>query len=533
MAAARRMDVRKILAAVIVGSLLGFGFIVGSAAPAQEAVDAAMNAKIRDEAINRSQVQAMFTHLVDTIGPRLTASPEHKRAAEWARDMAAKWGLANPRVEPFEFGRGWALDKFTIEMVEPRYMPLVGYPEAWSPSTGGEVTASAVVLAGKTPEEVEGMQAQLKGAAVLSAGMVTNFIRTDRAQPTDQPTDEPAQAGRGGRGGRGGGGGDVQPATCGVQAGGGRGRGGDAQQGPSPAQRIDAAIRTGGAAVLLRPSRGEHGTLFVQAGRGENPKDLLPKVVLIGEHYNLITRLVCQGTPVKIRVNVQSRFLDDRNSYNMLAEIPGTDPALRDEVVMLGAHLDSWHTATGATDNADGSAASLEAFRVLKAIGAQPRRTLRLALWGGEEQGLLGSRAYVNTYLAGDQHAEARKKLMVYFNIDPGKGPIYGWYLENNAAVKPIFDAWLAPFKNLEPPARRNVNGPIGSTDHVAFNSAGIPGFNPVQDFVNYDVREHHTNVDTAERVLERDLKQNAVILASFLYHAANRKEPLPSDVRK
>jgi hypothetical protein len=504
---------------------LSVAVIVGHATAMQEPVDAAMNAKIRDEGLNRSQVYAMFNHLVDTIGPRLTASPEHKRAAEWARDMAAKWGLANPRVEPFEFGRGWALDRFTIEMVEPRYMPLVGYPEAWSPSTKGEVIASAVFLAGKTPEEVEAMQAKFKGAAVLSAAMVNNFIRTDRAQPTDQPNDPPAEAGRGqaGRGGQ-----AAQGGRGGQGAGGGRGRGGEPGAAPTPAQRVDAAIRTGGASVLLRPSRGEHGTLFVQAGRGENPNDALPKVVLIGEHYNLIARLVSQGTPVKLRVNVQSRFLDDRNSYNLLAEIPGTDPALRDEVVMLGAHLDSWHTATGATDNADGSAVTLEAFRILKAIGAQPRRTLRLALWGGEEQGLLGSRAYVNKYLAGDQNADARKRLMVYFNIDPGKGPIYGWYMQDNAAARPVFDAWLEPFKTLDPAARRNVAGPIGNTDHLTFINVGIPGFNPVQDFVNYDVREHHTNVDTSERVLEKDLKQNAIILASFVYHAANRREPIP-----
>ena len=516
---------KKLMTAALLA--LSAAGLVGHATVVQEPVDAAMNTKIRDEGLNRSQVYAMFNHLVDTIGPRLTASPEHKRAADWARDMAAKWGLANPRVEPFEFGRGWALDKFTIEMIEPRYMPLVGYPEAWSPSTKGEIVTSAVFLAGKTPEDVEAMQSQFKGAAVLSAGMVGNFIRTDRAQPTDRPTDDPVPAtGRGQGGGRG-------QLGCGGQAiqggggGGGRGRG-DFAPSPSPAQRIDAAIRSGGAAVLLRPSSGEHGTLFVQAGRGENPKDSLPKVVLIGEHYNLIARLVCQGTPVKVRVNVQSRFLDDRNSYNMLAEIPGSDPALREEVVILGAHLDSWHTATGATDNADGSAAVLEAFRILKAIGAQPRRTLRLALWGGEEQGLLGSRAYVNKYLAGDQNVEARKRVMVYFNIDPGKGPIYGWYMQDNAAARPVFDAWLEPFKTLDPPARRNVAGPIGSTDHLSFINVGISGFNPVQDFVNYDVREHHTNVDTSERVLERDLKQNAIILASFLYHAANRREPIP-----
>ena len=232
---------------------------------------------------------------------------------------------------------------------------------------------------------------------------------------------------------------------------------------------------------------------------------------------------------MKLRVNVQSRFLDaDRNTYNVLAEIPGVDPALKDEVVMLGAHLDSWHTATGATDNADGSAAAMEAFRILKAVGAQPRRTLRLALWSGEEQGLLGSRAYVEKYLAGDANKAARDKFAVYFNIDPGKGPIYGWFMEGNAAAKPIFDAWLAPFVDKEIGARKNVIQGIGSTDHLSFTRQGMLGFNPIQDYVGYDVREHHTNVDTAERIKEQDLKQSAIILASFVYHAAMRTDRIP-----
>ncbi len=243
----------------------------------------------------------------------------------------------------------------------------------------------------------------------------------------------------------------------------------------------------------------------------------------------MIARLLQSKVPVKIRVNVQSRFLDaDRNTYNVLAEIPGVDPALKDEIVMLGAHLDSWHTATGATDNADGSAAAMEAFRILKAVGAQPRRTLRLALWSGEEQGLLGSRAYVEKYLAGDANKAARDKLAVYFNIDPGKGPIYGWFLEGNSAAKPIFDAWLAPFVDKEIGARKNVIQGIGSTDHLSFTRQDMLGFNPIQDYVGYDVREHHTNVDTAERIKEQDLKQSAIILASFAYHAAMRTERIP-----
>ena len=499
----------KTLAVALCAALAGAGAAAVTAQTA-EPVDLAVVAKIRDEGLNRSRVQATFNQFVDVIGPRLTGSPEHKRAAEWARDELARLGLANARLEPFEFGRGWTLDKFVLEMVEPRYMPLVGYPEAWSPSTKGEIVASVVSLAGKTPEDVESMQAKLQGAAVMTQPIVTNFIRADRVQPTEQP-DQPlvaAAAGRGeGRGGR---------------------QGGAAGGTPTPQQRIDAAVRAGGAGVLLRPSRGEHGTLFVQAGR-DAPSDLLPKVVLIGEHYNMIARLLERGVPVKLRVNVQARFLDaDRNTYNVLAEISGTDARLKDEVVMLGAHLDSWHTATGATDNADGAAASIEAFRILKAIGIQPRRTLRLALWSGEEEGLLGSRAYVQRYLAGDANAAARDKLDVYFNIDPGKGPIYGWYLEGNAAVRPIFDAWLAPFVDKELGARRNVMQSIGNTDHLSFTREGMPGFNPIQDYVGYDVREHHTNVDTADRVKEQDLKQTAIILASFVYHAAMRTERIP-----
>jgi carboxypeptidase Q len=271
--------------------------------------------------------------------------------------------------------------------------------------------------------------------------------------------------------------------------------------------------------------------VFVQAGR-DNPNDALPKIVLAGEQYNMIARMAQRGIAVKLRVNVQARFLDqDRNQYNVLAEIPGSDPALRSQIVMLGAHLDSWHTGTGATDNADGSAVVMEAFRILKAAGLQPRRTLRVALWGAEEEGLLGSRAWVRRHVQGEGGEADRDKVSVYFNIDPGKGPIYGWYLQGNAEARPIFDAWMAPFKDLG--YLKNVQNNIGSTDHLSFINAGVPGFNPIQDYVDYDVREHHTNADTSERIKEQDLKQNAVILASMIYHAAMRTEQLPSAVRR
>jgi hypothetical protein len=471
-----------------------------------EPIDSQAIAKIRAEGLERSQAPAFFQTLVTTIGPRLAGSPEYKRSAEWARDQLTKFGLSNARLEPFEFGRGWVLDKLTIEMIEPRYMPLIGYAAAWTASTPGEVVAPVVVVTDKTAEQIAAMP--IKGAAVMQSALVTNFIATDRAQPATAPPAPPAAPGQARGGNRGAGGG-------------GRGAGAG---GPTPLQ----AIQAGGATVLLQPSRGMHGTVFVQVGR-DNPSDVLPRIVLAGEHYNMVMRLAQSGASVKLRVNVQTRFLtDDRNTYNVIAELPGSDPALRNEVVMLGAHLDSNHTGTGATDNADGVAAVMEALRIIKAAGLQPKRTLRIALWAAEEEGLLGSRAWVQQHLP---PTDRKENVSIYFNIDPGKGPIYGWYLENNEAAKPIFDAWMAPFGDLG--VLKNVPQGIGSTDHLSFINAGVPGFNPIQDYVDYDVREHHTNMDVAERVKENDLKQNAVILASVIYHAANRRDPVPSPVRK
>jgi hypothetical protein len=462
---------------------------------AQENVDRAVIAKIRDEGMNRSQALRVFTQFTEVIGPRLTGSPAVRAASEYGKARLAEWGLENPRLEAWDFGRGWSLKKFSVEMIEPRYMPLIGYPEAWSASTAGELTGKPVLLGDKTAADLDKMKGQLKGAIVFSQPLQTYFERADRKQPT--LFDEPVAIG--------------QPRP------------------PAGAQPMVTSSATNkllfdtGAGVIIRPNRGEHGTLFV-LGR-DNGEAAMPSVVLSSEHYNMIVRMIELGLPVKLRVNVQTEFLnDDKNGYNLLAELPGTD--LKDEVVMIGAHVDSWHSSSGATDNADGSAVVLEAMRILKAIGVKPRRTIRMALWSGEEQGLFGSTRYVEKYLAGDANRPAREKFYAYFNLDPGSGPIYGWYLENNAAVAPIFDAWLEPFKDIG--VRRNVLQPIGNTDHVSFIRGGVAGFNPVQDYVDYDVRTHHTNVDTYERVKEQDLKQSAIVLASFAYHAAMRTERLP-----
>jgi hypothetical protein len=472
----------------------------------QEAVDRDAIARIRREGLDKSTVLATFSHLVTVIGPRLTGTPEYKRAADWSRDRLAAWGLSNARLEAWEFGRGWQLERFAVEMVEPRYMPLMGYPEAWSASMSDVVEASPVAVGDMSIEELDAARARLKGAIVLTQPLQTNFVREDRAQPSDSGFKEaasvtPPQTGRGGRGA-------------------GRGTGG-----PSPAQQRARILREAEPAVLLRTSRGEHGTMFVL---GRDPGEAArPSVILASEHYNMLLRMLAAGLPVKLRVQLRSRYLtDDRNGYNVLAELPGSDPVLKDEIVMIGAHLDSYHTAPGATDNADGATTALEAMRILSAIGTAPRRTIRVALWAGEEQGLLGSREYVRRHLAGEANAAARERFSVYFNVDPGTGPIYGWYLQKHDGVRSIMDAWLEPFRDLG--ARRNVLDPIGNTDHLSFIAAGLPAFNPIQDYVDYDVRTHHTNVDTFERVREADLKQSAVLLASFAWHAAMRDQKMP-----
>jgi carboxypeptidase Q len=485
-------------------SVLVFLLIVAVAA--QPPSDRDVVAKIRAEGMQHSQAAAIFDYLTINIGPRLTASPAHKRAAEWTRDRLMSYGLSNVHLEPWKFGMGWTLDKLTIELIEPRYLPLIGYADGWSRSTAGDIVGTPMLVAGKTPEEIAGMAAQLQGAIVMSQPMMTNFVRKDRPQPSDP---------------------DYVPMSAAYATSVGRGRGA-AASGETPqqrAQRVASALKDAGAAVVLKPSIGEHGTVFVTGRDGGN--GAVPSVTLAGEHYNMIARYLQQHVSVKLRVNVQTTFNDDNgNAYNVLAELPGSDPVLKDEVVMIGAHLDSWHTGVGATDNADGVTTVMEAMRILKAIGARPRRTIRVALWAGEEQGLLGSKAWVAQHLAGDANAAARDKLSVYFNIDNGTGPIYGWYLQNKEEVRPIFDSWLEPLKAIG--ARRNVIEPVGSTDHLSFIDAGVPGFNPIQEYGNYDVRTHHTNMDTVERLNVDDLRQAAIVMATFAYNAANLDRKIP-----
>jgi carboxypeptidase Q len=489
---------QRLLVAAVAATVFCF-----AAPAAQETVDRAMVEKITREGLDRSRVYDTFGHFVDVVGPRLTATPAYKAAADWSRDRLAEWGLRDARLESWEFGRGWQLEGFTLEMIAPRYMPLIGYPEGWSAATSGEIVGTPVFVGSKTAEEIAAMKSTLAGAILLAQPIQTSFVREDRGQPTDPGYTAPPAPQRG------------QAAAAG-QRGGARGGGrGSLQQ----------ALRDAKPGVLLRTSRGEHGTMFV-LGRDQGDA-ALPSVIVAAEHYNMIARMVAANLPVQLRVNVTTKYLEeDRNGYNVLAELPGQHPTLKDEIVMIGAHLDSWHSAPGATDNADGAAIVLEAMRILSAVKAAPSRTIRVALWGGEEQGLHGSREYVRRHLAGDANAAARDRFSVYFNLDPGTGPIYGWFLQGQTNARAILDAWLEPFTAIG--ARKNVPDSIGNTDHLSFTAVGLPGFNPIQDYVDYDVRTHHTNVDSHERVREADMKQAAVVLASFAYHAAMRAEKMP-----
>jgi carboxypeptidase Q len=259
-------------------------------------------------------------------------------------------------------------------------------------------------------------------------------------------------------------------------------------------------------------------------GSQTTPPNAVPSIIVAAEQYNMLARMAADGQAADVRVELKTRYHEEnKNTYNVLAEIPGRDPVLRDEVVMIGAHLDSWHAGNGATDNGDGAVATMEAMRILAALNVQPRRTIRVALWSGEEQGLLGARAYIMQHLS-DQ--AARDKVAVYLNDDPGSGKSLGFYMQNNQAARTIFDAWLEPLKDLG--VTRNITEGIGSTDHVPFNEAGMPGFNVIKDFDAYDVRTRHTNADFSDRVTEDELKQSAVVLAVFAWQAAQRNERIP-----
>lgn len=502
------------------------GQAAGAAAPAAaEPIDYEAIYKIKDEAINRSQVMETLSFLTDVHGPRLTNSPNMRSAGAWAKARLEGYGLSNVALEAWgPFGRGWVNERMVAAMVTPQPFPLLAFPKAWTPGTDGAVRGDVLQVVTEKVEDLEKWKGKLKGKILLVSATreVPSFFPSPNRRHDEKTLadlEKPSLAATRGRFGGAGGAGFGGPAATDFRK-----------------QRMAFFIKEGAVALVeMSPGdRGDNGAIRVQAPpEGENQRQLtgapvLPQIVVSAEHYGRLLRLLAKNVPVSLELDVRNRFVDtDLNSFNVIAEIPGTDKA--DEVVMIGAHFDSWHSGTGATDNGASSAVMMEAMRILKASGLKPRRTIRMGLWTGEEQGLLGSRAYVTKHFADradmvvkPEHA----KLAAYFNMDNGGGAYRGVYLQGNEAVVPIFEAWMKPFNNLG--MNTLTIRPTAGTDHLSYDAVGLPGFQFVQDPLEYSSRTHHTNLDVYERAIPDDLIQNAIITATFAYHAAMRDQPLP-----
>ena len=513
--------------------------------------------QIRDEGLNRSQVMQTLSYLTDVIGARLTGSPNLVRANEWTRDTMAKWGMQNAHLEAWgPFGRGWVLKSFSAQVSAPYDIPLIAYPKAWAPGTNGALNADVVYLDAKDEAALDKYKGQLKGKIVMISDL--RPVKADftgiGSRHTDEDLTKLAAA--------------PDPVTVQRPA-------GPAQLTPEQEARRQAQIMAGkklwfayneGAAMLIDNSRaGADGTIFVQQAsvandpsaqqsfanrpspwKKEFESKVLPQVTLSTENYNRLVRMIQQGEKLKMTVNVDAQYIDgDGMINNTIAEIPGTDPKLKDEIVMLGGHMDSWHSGTGATDNGAGVAVAMEAARIILASGLKPRRTIRVALWTGEEQGLLGSRAYVKQHFGEMKNARNNfgpvdpnapkpelvkgpdyEKLAAYFNLDNGTGKIRGVYMQGNSAVRPIFESWLSPFHDLGATTLTMSN--TGGTDHLSFDAIGLPGFQFIQDEIEYDTLTHHSNQDVYDRIQADDMKQAATIMAAFVYQAAMMDDKMP-----
>ena len=492
-----------------------------------EKLDYATIGRIRDEGMNHSQVMDHVSWLSDVYGPRLTGSPQIQQASEWAMKTFREWGLANVHQERWAFGKGWSLVRFTAHLVEPQIQPLIGFPQEWSSGTKGPVTADVVRVQIANEGDFAKYRGKLAGKIVLAqparrVRMLEGpiILRMDEKYTAEaETTPVPAAAGGGGRGGQ---------AAFRLKL-------ADfyVQEGVVAIfdRGSDSDMAAGGSDLSWQQQHPDGGTVFPagSGARDENAGKAVPTIALAVEHYNRMIRVLDKNVPVKVELNVETKFYDETtpNGFNTLAEIPGTD--LASEVVLIGAHFDSHPYATGATDNATGSGAMMEAMRILKAVGAKPRRTIRIGLWGGEEQGLLGSRAYVKEHIADvdtmtlkPEHA----KLAAYFNSDNGTGKVRGLWLQGNFAARPAIEAWMAPLRDLGV----TIVGPrsVSQTDHLSFDNAGIPAFQFIVDRLEYNSRTHHSNMDTFDRVQRDDMIQQATVIAVFAYDAAMRDEKLP-----
>jgi hypothetical protein len=539
---------------VLILLVAAFAAVPGAQQPT-ERLDYAAIAQIRDEGLSRSQAMDTLFWLTDRYGPRVTGSPAFEEAGAWAMKKMTEWGLTDVHREEWDFGRGWSLVRFSAHMTEPQVQVLIGLPKTWSVGTEGPVTADVVRVTATSEADLAKYKGQLKGRIVLSqparaVRMLEGpfIVRMDgdlakEAETTPIPAPR-GQRGRGGAEAAGGRGRGAAEDAADQPAGGGRPSTGSGQASPQQfLQRLqqfykdegvvavfdrgsDSDTANMGSNLSVNQQHPDGGTIF-PGTVNRAAADGVPQVTLAVEHYNRMVRLLDHNVPVKVELDLKVQFHESAKGYNFVGEIPGSD--LASEVVLLGAHFDSHSFATGATDNATGSTAMLEAARIIKSLGLKPRRTIRVALWGGEEQGLLGSRAYALAHFGDPQTMQLKPehaKLAAYFNLDNGTGKIRGIWMQSNLAVRPIFEQWIAPLQDLGV----TILGPrsVTSTDHVSFDNLGLPGFQFVQDRLEYNARTHHSNMDTYDRVQREDMVQQATVAAIFAYNAAMRDEKLP-----
>jgi carboxypeptidase Q len=503
---------RRLLLLPVACLALVLSGVLTLSAQSGEAVDLGAIQRIKEEGFDRSKVMDTAWWLTDMYGPRLTNSPQMRAAADWAVKKMNEWGLANVKQEPWgsDFGRGWSNERTVVQVVKPEPWPVIAYAKAWTPGTNGPVTAEAILAPMTTEADLDKFKGKLKGKVVLLQAPrevkllfdapATRFSKQQLDDMMDQPMPRPGGGFRGGA--------------------------------PAFRTKLNAFLIAEGVAAVLEPGSGmgDSGSVLVASGGSRDAKDppVPSQLAVSTEHYNRMARLLEHNVPVTLDVDVRSTFHDkDLGMFNIVAEIAGTDKA--DEVVMLGAHFDSWHGGTGATDNAAGSAVMMEAMRILKQSGLKLRRTVRLGLWTGEEQGLIGSRAYVKNHFGDPETMQLKPeqaKLAGYFNMDNGTGAYRGVYLQGNEAVAPIFKQWMSAFENMGMTHLTIRN--TGGTDHLSYSAVGLSGFQFIQDDMQYGTRTHHTNLDVYDQIVAADMMKNAVITAAFVYQTANREQQLP-----
>jgi len=477
---------------------------------------------IRDEGFNRSKVMETLFQMTDLNGPRLTNSTGMKHAEKWAKERLELFGL-HAKIEPWGgFGKGWEINKSYVAMTAPYYQALIAVPRAWTPGTNGVVKAPAVMVRITTEADFAKYSGKLRDKIVVLApekDESTPDFKPDATRNSDEDLKKLAMDPHM----------DDGPTNLSQEP---RKPASTVRPQVSLRRHIDSFLYAEGAAAALSGGRGTMGTVFTSNGasRAWDATPVVPEMEMGSEHINRLVRLLESGKDVELEMDTKTTFLTaDSVENNVIGEIPGTDPMLKDQLVILGGHMDSWHAGTGATDNGAGASVAIEAVRILKAIGIHPRRTIRICLWSGEEQGLLGSRAYVKNHFADRltmQLKPAHSKVSAYFNLDNGDGRIRGVFLQGNSELRPIFQAWLEPFADLGASTLTIKN--TGSTDHISFDEVGIPGFQFIQDGLEYGTRTHHTNMDLYDRASANDLEQAAIIMAAFVYDAAMRSEMLP-----